>query len=99
MNLLKIGMSLDTTGFKTTKKEIEVKEGQKSFVADGIRVSKEKILKIDTIFIETSAVIKYHIFCFESDEAIAVTMLRNHILAKTKAYKEQIDLIYKYVVE
>ena len=69
------------------------KETGKSYSGYGQRISKDKLMKADTFFIETHNIIRYFTYCLEGDQQKALDLLKNHINSKVKKYKDEIDLI------
>ena len=92
--ILKIGVSLTSNGLKQTVREMNVKETDKSFVGDGQRISKDKLMKIDTIFIENHRMINYFTYCMVEDKDKAIEMLRAHVKQKVMTYKSEIDALF-----
>lgn len=92
--ILKIGVSLTSNGLKQTVRELNVKETDKSFVGDGSRISKDKIMKIDTIFVENHRMINYYTYCMPEDKDKAIEMLKSHVKSKVMTYKSEIDALF-----
>ena len=88
---------LDGRGFDKKSFGIEVVEKDKCYVGEGKRISKDKIMKTDTVLVEKSSMLRYHTYCLEGQQEEAFEMLRSHIIEKVKKYKEEIDLIYSYI--
>jgi len=91
MELLKINISLVPDGFYSNIYKIEVKETEKSYVFLGNRISKDKIMKIDTDTVENHKVIMYHTYCFDHQKDEAINMLVTHCKTKIISYKNSID--------
>lgn len=95
--LYKISSGLDYRGFREKIYPIKCKETDKSFISDGLRVSKDKLMKIDTIFVENHKFISYHTYCLEGDKERAAEMLRAHVIEKIKAYKSEVDNLFSFI--
>lgn len=91
--ILKINLRLKEDGFTKNIKEFDIKETEKSFICDGQRISKNKILKIDTMYVENHKWLNYHTYCLEGDQEKAFDMLKKHIIDKVKTYKSEIDVL------
>lgn len=76
---------------------MEMEETAKSFVGGGKRISKEKLMKIDTIWIENHRLIHYHTFCVEGQQQAAIDMLKAHVIAKANQYKAELDAILEII--
>lgn len=99
MILHKVSAVLNTSGYKTKIRDFEVKATTKSYVCDieNLRISKDKIMLIDTIMIENHRCINYFIYCLENQTDEALNMLKKHITEKANIYKSEIDLIYQHI--
>ena len=99
MKLYRVSTSLwvRSKDFTSNTNEIEVKDG-KTYSGDGHRISKDKIMRIDTNHYENSGSIHYFTWCFEEQLEEARLMLKNHIIKKVKQYKEDIDALYEIVI-
>lgn len=97
--IYRVSMSLDPNGLSSRVSEIEVKETSKSFVAERMRINKERLMRVDTSFIETSRIIRYYTYCREGDQQQALDMLKAHIIEKIKTYKMEVDTLYSFVAK
>lgn len=95
--IFKVAGWLDLKGFDKRIFEIEAKETDKSFVADGERISKDKLLKIDTIFVENHKSMRYYTYCRDGEQQKALDMIKQHIIDKVKTYKSEIDALIAFV--
>lgn len=95
--IFKVVGFLDKNGFGKRIQEIEVTETAKSFVADGKRISKDKIMKIDSIFLDNHNYIRYYTYCFDGQQQEALDKLKEHITSKVMKYKEEIDVLVSYL--
>lgn len=95
--IFKVGCLLDSRGFDERIKEIEATETSKSFLADGKRISKDKLLKIDTVFVENHQSIRYFTYCRNGEQQMALDMIKQHIIDKVKTYKSEIDVLMQYL--
>lgn len=93
MKIYKISGSIDRSGTRKRITEMELKECGKSYVGDGIRINKDKLMKLDTIFNETHKLINYFTYCIDGDQQKALDMIKNHIIKKVEQYKSEIDEI------
>jgi hypothetical protein len=82
--IFKVGGWLDAKGFGKRINEIEVTETDKSFIGDGKRISKDKLMKIDTIFVENHKSIRYYTYCRDGEQQDALNMIKKHIIDKSK---------------
>jgi hypothetical protein len=98
MILYKISVRTDDKkGLSFKLIELEVKETEKSYVGDGFRISKDKIMVIDTIYYETSEIISYHTYCLVDQRVEALDMLKTHVVNKVISYKLKIDNLYDLI--
>lgn len=93
----KVAGWLDPKGFDKRIHEIEVTETDKSFVGDGKRISKDKLMKIDTIFVENHKSMRYYTYCIDGEQQKALDMIKQHIIDKVKTYKAEIDALMQFV--
>jgi len=97
MKLFKIVGAIDKEGLQKRVIEIEVEETAKSYVGDGRRVSKDKLMKIDAIFHENHTSIRYYTYCLDGDQQKALDMLKVHVIGKVLQYKQEIDLLVSFI--
>ena len=95
--IFKVGGWLDPKGFDKRIHEIKVTETDKSFVGNGKRISKDKLLKIDTMFVENHKSMRYYTYCRDGDQQKALDMIKQHIIDKVKTYKSEIDALMQFV--
>ena len=95
--IFKVGGWLDPKGFDKRIHEIEVTETDKSFVGDGKRISKDKLMKIDTMFVENHKSMRYYTYCRDGEQQKALDMIKQHIIDKVKTYKAEIDALMQFV--
>jgi hypothetical protein len=95
--IFKVAGFLDKRGFDKRIHEIEVTETAKSFIGDGKRISKDKLMKIDTVFFENHNSIRYFTYCLDGQQQEALNKIKNHIISKVKLYKEEIDVLVSYL--
>lgn len=69
---------------------IEVVEKPVTYVGEGKKIAKDKIMKIDTIFHENHKAIRYFTYCLEGQQQEAITMLKNHCIKKANQYHAEI---------
>lgn len=96
--IFKVSGWLDPRGFDKRIYEIKVKETEKSFISDEKRISKDKLMKVDTIFIETHKSIRYFTYCKDGEQQNALDLIKQHIINKVKIYKAEIDILMQYVL-
>jgi len=95
--IFKVDGWIDQRGLGKRVREIEVTETDKSFTAKGIRISKDKLLKIDSKFVETHRSIRYFTYCRDGEQQMALNMIKQHIVDKVKMYKSEIDILSSYI--
>jgi len=88
---------LDQKGFDKRIQEIEVTETGKSFVAEGKRINKDKLMKIDTMFVENHKSMRYFTYCKDGEQQKALDLIKQHIIEKVKTYKSEIDVLMQYL--
>lgn len=88
---------LDDRGFGARIREIPVKETSKSFVAQGRRIGKDRLMKVDTHIIENHKNIRYFTYCLDGEQQQALNMIKAHIIDKIKTYKQEVDALYSFV--
>jgi len=87
-----IRISVDKTDSRCNLVELNVTEKDKIYVTENNnRISKDKLMKIDTMFYENADSIRYTVYCLENDIELAKSMLLNHIQAKLETYKQSLD--------
>lgn len=89
MVIYRVTATLNVHGYTSTGKPITVKETSKSYVADGLRLDKNKILRVDTLtydFVWNSII--YHTYCLEGQQAEAAELLKAHIMEQ---YSQRIE--------
>jgi len=84
-------MGVDAKDFYCKVIKAEFSEREKSYVRPTQRISKDKLMKIDTIWLENSEVVRYHTYCLPEQKEAAIEMLRRHIIAKVTGYHEKIN--------
>jgi hypothetical protein len=95
--IYKVSVLLDSKGFENKIQEISVKETNKSFVGEGCRIAKDKLMKIDTIYIETHRFLRYFTYCKDGQQQEAFDMLKQYIVNKAREYKKEIDILYSHI--
>ncbi len=95
--IYKVAGWLDTKGFDKRIIAIDLKEKDKSFVDEGKRINKDKLLVVDTIFVENHKSIRYFTYCREGEQQKALSLIKGHIVAKVKTYKSEIDALMKFI--
>jgi hypothetical protein len=96
--IFKVAGWLDQKGFDKRIHEIEVTETDKSFVGDGKRISKAKLMNIDTMFVENHKSMRYYTYCRYGEQQKALDMIKEHIIDKVKTYKSEIDALMQFVL-
>ncbi len=97
INIYKVSGILDKRGFDKRIDKIEVVETSKSFVGEGKRISKDKLMKIDSVIFDNHRVLRYFTYCEDGKQQEALYLLKAHIIAKVKQYKSEIDLLHAYI--
>ncbi len=97
MELLMIRVRLDERGWDKRVETWEVKDTGKCYSNVGNRISKDKLMKPDSIFFESHKWFHYFTYCLPEQVENAKDMLTNHILAKFKQVKLTVDAISIYV--
>lgn len=97
--IYKVSVLLDSKGFENKIQEISVKETNKSFVGEGCRIAKDKLMKIDTMFRENHLFLKYFMYCKDGQQEEATLLLKQHIIKQTQYYKTTIDILYSYIIQ
>lgn len=95
--IFKVAGWLDFKGFDKRIFEIKAKETDNSFVADGKRISKNKLMKIDTISVENHKSMRYFTYCREGEQQKALDLIKAHIVDKIKTYKSEVDALIAFV--
>ena len=95
--IYKITGWLDLRGYAERIREIEVTETDKSFLGDGSRISKDKLLTINTIYHENHASMRYYTYCRDGDQQKSLEMIKQHIVGKITTYKSEIDALMESV--
>lgn len=92
--LRKVFGSIDKREFRLRSEPMEMVETDKSFVGCGYIISKDKIMRIDTIFHENPSCVKYFTYALDGNEQLAINKLKSHIIEKVEFYKKDFDLLY-----
>lgn len=95
-SIFKVGGWLDSRGFDKRIHRMGAKETEKSFIADGKRISKDKLMKVDTVFVENHTSMRYFTYCREEQIQDALNLIKAHIIEKVKTYKKEIDVLAAY---
>lgn len=99
IKLFRVNGWLDDKGFDKRIREYDVKEAAKSFVWEGNRVDKGRLMKIDTIWIEKHTLVNYYTYCLDGEQQKALDLLKDHMINKVKKYKAEIDVLMQYIPE
>ncbi len=92
--ILYIGMSLSKDGYHLTIREFLARETKGSYVFDKSRVSKDKIMRIDTKLLTMHNFQAFYTYCLPEQERDAVNMLRNHLIENIEKIKLEVDAVY-----
>ena len=88
---------LDKMGFSHRIESIDCEETKKMYVTHSKRISKDKIMKIDTHMIENHRWQHFFTYCLEGQQQEALNMLKTHIIEKVKKIKSEVDELYKWL--
>lgn len=97
MKLFKIIAAIDKQGLYKRIIVMDVEEAHKSYIGEGSRIGKDKLMKIDTKLFENSSSIRYFTYCLDGDQQKALDMLKAHIVSKVMQYKSEIDLLATFL--
>lgn len=97
MEILKVYVSLYPYGWKITVDRIECEEKQKIYQSYNQKIKKDKLMKIDTIFIESHRNLSYFTFCLPSQKDEAILNLKSHISGKVLEYKSKMDDLLQFI--
>ncbi len=97
IHIFKVVGWLTIKGFDKRIHELEVIETAQSFIAEHRRISKNKLLAINTVLMENHKNLRYHTYCMECDQQKALDLIKQHIIDKVLTYKSEIDSLVKYL--
>src|SRR5690242_15871168 len=97
IKIFKVAGWLDKKGFGKVIHEIDVVEKTNSFVSSGSRISKDKIMSIQTNFHEHHNCIRYFTYCKDGQQQDALDLLKKYIIKKVERYKSEIDELVKFI--
>ncbi len=92
-----IRVSLTSKGWTKAIEPIEVEEKDKVFVSHNKRISKQKMMFIDTTLLASYKIFGYFTYCEEGKQQECLTMLKKHIITKFDEVKTIVDAISKHV--
>lgn len=99
VKIFKISAWIDEGGFAKSIYELSLyRETNKAFVCEGSRISKSKLMKIDTMYRENHKSIRYYTYCKDGDQQKALDLIKSHIMEKIKTYKSEIDILFKIAI-
>jgi len=85
-------------GWKYRFEEIQVEETPKTFIGQGKRISKDKILLPDTLLLKGFNFYHYFTYCFAEQRQQALDLLKAKILKEVEANKVKFDKVYAHAV-
>jgi len=95
--IFKVYGSLSTNrGWNHNIVPMTVEETNKSFVTTGYRISKDKLMKIDTDLRDNTKLVAYYTYCREGDQRNALNLIKKQIISKVKQYKDEVDILCDY---
>ena len=97
LSLFVVKSWLDVRGYDSRITEIKVIEKDKCYIGDGKTIHKDRLMTINTKFIENHKSMRYYTYCKDGDQQKALYMLKAHIIEKVKKYKEEIDLTISHI--
>ena len=97
INIYKVSGALDSKGFYHRITPITVEEKDKTYIGEGKRISKGKLMKIDTIFFENHKSIRYYTYCIGGQQQESLNLIKGHIIKKVNQYKEEIDILVSFI--
>jgi hypothetical protein len=92
-----IAGKLDTKGFSHRIEPIDCDETKKMYVTPTKRISKDKIMKIDTQVIESHRWQHFFTYCLEGQQQDALNMLKSHIIENITRIKSEVDALCKWL--
>jgi hypothetical protein len=91
--LYKAAVWLDADTFMVVIFEGTFRETDKFYVSDGKRIAKDKIMKVETGFVESHKTIRHHIYFMDGDKDKAVGMIMEYVLNKIERHRKEIDAV------
>ena len=97
MEIFRVSISLDFFGWseKVSSQNIE-KETKNSYLLYKERISKDKIMRLDTMFYESHKHFRYFTYCLEPDIDLAKQLLKNIIIEKIEKVEKEFKLILEF---
>jgi hypothetical protein len=92
-----IAGKLDKNGFSHRIEPIDCDETKKMYVTPTKRISKDKIMKIDTQVIENHRWQHFFTYCLEGKQQEALNMLKEHIIQNITRIKSEVDELCKWL--
>ena len=94
MKIFKVSVGVDSSGWGQNVSELVVeKETKNSYLLYKERISKEKIMKIDTIFMDDHKYYRYFTYCLEPDVELAKQLLKEKIIEKIEKIEKEFKII------
>jgi hypothetical protein len=99
VKIFKVSGSIDKIGLRHKVVEFEAVETDKCYFFDSMRLNKEKIMVIDSIYRNDSAFISYHTYCLDGDQQKALDIIKEMIIDRVNTLKSQIDNLVNILEE
>jgi hypothetical protein len=90
-------LKLGKNGFTNRIEPIDCVESKKTYVTYSKRISKDKIMKIDSHMLENHKWQHFFTYCLEGQQQEALDMLRSHIINNVKRIKSEVDELFAFV--
>jgi len=97
IELYRVNLRLNSSGYRKWIDVIQVRETNKSFVGSGKRIDKSKILVLDSMFIQRHNLISYYTYCKKEDISTAVDLIKKRIVAMAKQFNEECNQMFSHV--
>jgi hypothetical protein len=92
-----IAGKLDKNGFSHRIEPIDCEETKKMYLTPTKRISKDKIMKIDTRLLESHTWQHFFTYCLEGQQQEALNMLKAHIIKNITRIKSEVEELCKWL--
>lgn len=89
--------SLDLKGWSHSIYPISVLEKEKSFIGEGTKITKDRLLKVEAMIKETHKKLMYFTYCREGEQQQCLDAIKSHIIQKVEIYKSEIDTMASFL--
>lgn len=93
MKIYEIKVSLDSQYYTHRINPIEVNETKESYVGEGKRIAKNKIMALNPDFFDNTKILRFSTYCLEGQQQEAIKTLEANISSKLEEYKKNLEAL------